>query len=190
MSHGRLHSRLLWLTSYPTSHLAPGGYLEHAEISPVLHADDGSISMDDAFHSQAALAHESSKKFGKQIDIQPFLKENIEKAGFVDVVEKKYKWPIGDWPADARLKDIGRWNAQHWIEGIEPWTLRLLTQYLGVHSSHARTEDGSWLTVSQWSLEEVKAWTAKVRTAIYSRKHHAYQPLYVHYPHHSLLRLT
>jgi hypothetical protein len=89
--------------------------------------------MDDAFHSQAALAHESSKNFGKQIDIQPFLKENIEKAGFVDVVEKKFKWPIGDWPADARLKDIGRWNAQHWIEGIEPWTLRLLTQYLGVN---------------------------------------------------------
>lgn len=88
--------------------------------------------MNDAFHSQADLAHEASKRFGKQIDIQPFLKENIEKAGFVDVVEKKYKWPLGDWPADPRLKDIGRWNAQHWIEGIEPWTLRMLTQYLGV----------------------------------------------------------
>ncbi|KAK4691553.1 hypothetical protein P7C71_g5468, partial [Lecanoromycetidae sp. Uapishka_2] len=144
-------------------HLAPGGYLEHTEMSPVLCTDDASVNMDDAFHSQGVLALECSQKFGKPIDIQPFLKGNIEKAGFVDVVEKKIKWPVGDWPADPRLKDIGRWHAQHWVEGIELWSLRMLTQCLG------------------WSHEDVKAFAAKIRTTIYSRKYHAYQPLSVVY---------
>lgn len=56
----------------------------------------------------------------------------ITDAGFVDVVEVKLKWPIGDWPADQRLKEIGRWNAQHWMEGLDAWSMRVLTQYMGV----------------------------------------------------------
>lgn len=114
------------------SHLAPGGYLEHAEISPVLKSDDGSIDMDEAYHHQGRLAIEASERFGKEINIQPHLKDMIIQAGFEDVKEFTYKWPIGEWPQDPRLKDIGGWNARHWMEGLETWTLRLLTQYMGV----------------------------------------------------------
>lgn len=119
-----------------SSHLAPGGYLEHAEISPVLKSDDGSIDMDEAYHHQGRLAIESTEKFGKQINIQPHLKDMIIQAGFEDVKEFTYKWPIGEWPQDPRLKDIGGWNARHWMEGLETWTLRLLTQYMGVSQVH------------------------------------------------------
>ena len=62
----------------------------------------------------------------------------ITDAGFVDVVEKRYKWPLGDWPTDPRLKEIGRWNAHHWMEGMDSWALRLLTQYLNVSIIHRR----------------------------------------------------
>ena len=119
-----------------SSHLAPGGYLEHAEISPVLKSDDGSIDMDEAYHHQGRLAIEASERFGKQINIQPHLKDMIIQAGFEDVKEFAYKWPIGEWPQDPRLKDIGGWNARHWMEGLETWTLRLLTQYMGVSQVH------------------------------------------------------
>ncbi|KAK0508910.1 hypothetical protein JMJ35_008281 [Cladonia borealis] len=166
-----VHVRLLyasiadWSAFYKEcyDHLAPGGYLEHAEISPVLKSDDGSIDMDEAYHHQGRLAIEASERFGKQINIQPHLKDMILQAGFEDVKEFTYKWPIGEWPQDPRLKDIGGWNARHWMEGLETWTLRLLTQYMG------------------WSLEEVKTWTAKMRTSILNRKFHAYQPLTVVY---------
>ncbi len=116
----------------PHSHLAPGGFIEHAEINPVLESDDNSIGPDDVFHHCSRLAVESTERFGKKIAITPLLKQMITDAGFVDVVEKKYKWPIGEWPVDQRLKDIGRWNAHHWIEGIDSWTMRLLTQQMGV----------------------------------------------------------
>ncbi|MCJ1272856.1 hypothetical protein MMC21_000645 [Puttea exsequens] len=166
-----VHVRLLYasIRDWPAfykecyDHLTPGGYIEHAEISPVLLSDDPNDDLEKIFYSQGALAREASARFGKQIVIQPHLKDMIEKAGFVDVIEHQYKWPISDWPADPRLKDVGRWNREHWVEGLEPWTLRLLTQHMG------------------WTQDEVKAWAAKVRTAIWSRKHKAYQPLSVVY---------
>ena len=78
------------------------------------------------------IAIEASQKFGKEIMIAPLIRNMIEEAGFVDVVEKQYKWPLGEWPVDRKLKDIGRWNMKHWLEGLEAWTLRLLTQHCGV----------------------------------------------------------
>ncbi|KAL9124912.1 MAG: hypothetical protein Q9217_005805 [Psora testacea] len=113
-------------------HLAPGGYLEQAEICPVLESDDSSIPPGSVFEEGGRLALECGVQNGKPMDIQRHIKGWITKAGFVDVVEEKYKWPIGDWPADSRLKDIGRWNATHWNLGIEAWSMRLLTQCHGV----------------------------------------------------------
>ena len=115
----------------------------------------------------------------------------IIKAGFQDVKEVSYKWPIGEWPQDPRLKDIGRWNAHHWSQGIEPWTLRMLTQYMGVSwirgqflTSTLAMATLSWILAYflQWTLEEVKTWTAKVQSSILNRRYHAYQPLYVSRP--------
>lgn len=109
------------------SHLAPGGYYEQAEVSLVESNDKNDI-----FHFTSDLANRAFEKFGKQILIAPFLKQMITDAGFVDAVEVKYQWPIGDWPEDQRLKDIGRWNERHWLEGIDAWSMRVLTQYMGV----------------------------------------------------------
>ena len=78
------------------------------------------------------LAVESGVQFGKTMQIQETMKDLIAEAGFVDVVEKKYKWPIGAWSNDQKLKDIGRWNMHHWKEGLEGWTMALLTRVMGV----------------------------------------------------------
>ena len=52
--------------------------------------------------------------------------------GFVDVVEKKFIWPIGPWSSDTKLKEIGRWNQRSWEEGLEGWVMALFTRMLGV----------------------------------------------------------
>ena len=132
--HGPLKTCLVphKLTLTPRSHIAPGGYIEHSEPTPRLVSDDSSVASGDIIHHCYELAIEATQKFGKDIMIAPFIRKRIEEAGFVNVVEKKYKWPLGEWPVDCKLKDIGRWNMQHWLEGIDAWTLRLLTQYCGV----------------------------------------------------------
>lgn len=114
------------------SHLSPGGYIEQAELSPVPKSDDGSIGEDGMWDEWGKLAVESGVRFGKTMQIQEMMKDLIEEAGFVDVVEKKYKWPIGAWSNDQKLKDIGRWNMHHWKEGLEGWTMALLTRVMGV----------------------------------------------------------
>lgn len=69
--------------------------------------------------------------------IQPQMKNLITAAGFVDVVEYKFKWPLGPWSNDPRLKDIGRWNMHSWEIGLEGWTMALLTRCKGVSASNA-----------------------------------------------------
>ena len=169
--------------------MAPGGYIEHSEPLPGLKSDDGSIAPGNIMLRCTALANEASQKFGKNLSVARLLKKMIEEAGFVDVVEKHYKWPIGTWPVDHRLKDIGRWNLRHWIEGLEAWTLRLLTQHCGVSQPsvlipcvNAWLEENcirSWLTAEQWTPNEVKDWSARMRLSLTDPKHHAYHTMYV-----------
>ncbi|KAL9098154.1 MAG: hypothetical protein Q9163_006130 [Psora crenata] len=141
------------------SHLAPGGYLEQTEICPVLESDDASIPSGSAFDQGGRLVIECGLYNGKTMDVQRHMKDWITKAGFVDVVEQKYKWPLGDWPADARLKDIGKWNATYCDMGIEAWTMRLLTRCHG------------------WTVSQVKEWNEEMRAMIKGRKCHAYHPV-------------
>jgi hypothetical protein len=35
------------------------------------------------------------------------VKRIMEDAGYVDVVETKYKWPMNKWPAEKKMKEIG-----------------------------------------------------------------------------------
>ncbi|KAI4216520.1 MAG: hypothetical protein LQ351_001009 [Letrouitia transgressa] len=112
-------------------HLKPGGYLEQAEISPILKSDDGSITPGDYFDECGQLAVRCGEAFGKSLLVQQFMRDEIERAGFVEVVEEKYKWPIGAWSTDAKLKELGRWNLNHWEQGLEGWIMRFFTRYLG-----------------------------------------------------------
>lgn len=143
-------------------------------------------------HRLTDLAAEASQKSGKNVIMAPLIKNMIKEAGFVDVVEKRYKWPIGEWPVDRKLKEIGRWNLKDWLEGLEAWTLRLLTQHCGVSQNSLLTSyvdpqekeelRGPRLTGQQWTTDEVKAWAAKMRTSLKNPKHHAYQTMYVALP--------
>lgn len=56
----------------------------------------------------------------------------VAPAGFADVTESRYIWPIGPWASDARLKDIGRWNVRNFELGMEGWSIAQFTRHLGV----------------------------------------------------------
>ena len=84
------------------------------------------------WETQSELAIECGELFGKTMLIQQQMKDLIVEAGFVDVREYKFKWPIGPWSNDPRLKDIGRWNLHSWNAGLEGWTMALLTRCKGV----------------------------------------------------------
>ena len=127
-------------------HLKTGGYIEIFEHSVVPASDDGTISEDSFYTLWGKTALEMGEKFGgKSFTIWEESKARIEKAGFVDVVETRYKWPMNGWPSPEfrthgndgdksweKLRELGIWNQFRSYDGIEGFMLRLLTAAGGV----------------------------------------------------------
>ena len=130
-----------------SSHLGAGGYIEHTEYHPDTKSDDGSITEGSPWDTCNKLVERCDEAFGKTFLIQEKMRDLMEEAGFVDIVETKFKWPIGPWGTTPKLKDIGRWNMAHWLEGMEGWTLALLTRILGVSQPKILEQTGPALTL-------------------------------------------
>lgn len=78
-------------------------------------------------------------KIGKSLRIVDETKDRMEAAGFERVTYKKFKWPIGSWSKDKKLKEIGRYNSLMWVTGMEGWSMFLLTGFLGVSAPKSLT---------------------------------------------------
>lgn len=50
---------------------------------------------------------EGCEKLGRPANSAEFYKSQLEAAGFVDVIETKYIWPLNQWPKDKKLKELG-----------------------------------------------------------------------------------
>lgn len=97
-------------------------YLRMPQIS-----DDGSIGPDNMFTAWANTLEKISSKWGKPLNVWSKSRATLQRAGFVDIVEKRFKWPVNDWPEDSKLKQIGYLNKIRTLENIEAFTMRLLT---------------------------------------------------------------
>jgi hypothetical protein len=118
--------------------LKPGAYFEQAEISVVPKSEDGSIR-GTSMERWGPLALECGEKFGKSFSIAEDSEELMKKAGFVNVTYRTFKWPIGTWPKDPKLKQIGAYNRLGWEEGIEGWAMYLFTNHLNVRRNSSTT---------------------------------------------------
>ncbi|KAH7066162.1 S-adenosyl-L-methionine-dependent methyltransferase [Paraphoma chrysanthemicola] len=140
------------------SHLAPGGWVEHLEFSIQTNADPNSTNHADQIMTgfSRSIIGVGDEKTGMSFRIVEQMKPLMEEAGFVDVVEEKFIWPIGAWPKDPHLKDLGRWGERNWADGIEGWVMALYTRLLG------------------WTYAEVQAFIRDIRDVIKNRKNHFY----------------
>jgi SAM-dependent methyltransferase len=104
-----------------------GGWVEVVEhaVEPI--ADDDTMPPEHFYWKWGDTVVSLGNKIGKSFTIYKEAKERLERAGFVDVVEVKYKWPMNAWPDDAKGREIGRWNQLRLFDGVEGFMLRLLT---------------------------------------------------------------
>lgn len=143
-------------------HLKPGAYIEQAEFSVVPKSDDGSTN-GTIFERWGEVSLEAGDAFGKTLRIVDEAKDRMIAAGFVDVVEHRFKVPIGPWAKDHYLKELGRYNRLYWEEGIQGWSLMLLTNIL------------------KWTREAVELYLMEMRQALRSSKYHAYHEFAIVY---------
>jgi hypothetical protein len=76
-------------------HLKPGGWFEQAEMSVVPKSDDGTVHPGNIFHKWGEVSLAAGDAFGKSLRCVDEAKQNMINAGFVEVTERRFKWPIG-----------------------------------------------------------------------------------------------
>jgi hypothetical protein len=131
------------------THTKPGGYIEIMEHSVVPVSDDGTAPDHCFLALWGKTAIETGEMIGKSFAIWKESKERMERAGFVDIVEVRYKWPMNDWPSPElrtngndggkswqKLRELGIWNQLRMYYGVEGYMLRLLTTIRGVCLLH------------------------------------------------------
>lgn len=136
----------------------PGGWLESHEGDPMGHSDDGSLKEGSALAEWGKFFYEGGKKLGRVFTPIPgnLQEKGMKAAGFVDIQSKTIKVPVGDWPADERQKEIGRFT-----------NLGILTDVEGHIAFMADLLDG-------WSREQVHLYCARLRGEIRARKANVY----------------
>ena len=136
--------------------------MECQELSVEARSDDGSLPEDSYIRKWCTNQEAAAQKSGLTLKVSgEFLKKQMTEAGFKNIVVREFKLPVGDWPADPRLRDVGRFQLAAMLDGIHGLTIALWTRFLG------------------WTAQEVEVFLAMVRPEFKSRHIHCYWPLYV-----------
>lgn len=88
--------------------LTPGGYIELADVVFPIRTDDDTIPPDSALMKWCNLMVEAGQKLGRPLNGANYYKQQLEAAGFTNIVEVQFKWPINRWPKDQKFKDLGK----------------------------------------------------------------------------------
>lgn len=120
-------------------HTKPGGWIEIQEDDICgLFSDDDTYKVGGGYDTYNQALREGGIQAGRRLDIVEELKGKAIAAGFVNVKEMKYKWPIGTWPKDPHFKELGRWGIEVLDSGCEAYGLALFTRVMGMDEKSAR----------------------------------------------------
>lgn len=89
----------------------------------------------------------------------PSLKDLMTEVGFADVSMTTGAWPSNSWPKEQKYKELGIWNGENMMSGLDGFSMAALTRAHG------------------WSRSEVDVFLIDVRNDIKNRSIHAYWPV-------------
>jgi len=149
-----------WVAVYREAYrcLKPGGWLEHMDCGSGVYADDASMPPGNIFETWIDVFKQAGPKMGQTfevIDNDNYIRW-LGEAGFKDIKKRNLKMPVGAWPADKTLKEIGQMNRVSLEMGIEGFGLYVLTNVLG------------------WEIAEVQAFLMNVRAGLKNKSYHGY----------------
>ncbi|KAF4416383.1 s-adenosyl-l-methionine-dependent methyltransferase [Fusarium acutatum] len=134
------------------THVRPGGWVESLEIDIETHSENPKIEKDEGhiFKTWCKLFFECGRKTGRTWEIarDGRQEEYMREAGFTDLVSKSWKLPVGGWPQDKKLKQIGLYNEAFIDHSIDAFAIFPIGEILG------------------WSKEEVTVLVSQMRKAL------------------------
>lgn len=139
------------------NHLKPGGKIELTEGRTHLCCDDGTYSTKSETYRWVDTFHKIARANGLEFDPFPMMPDWLREGGFVNVNVTERPCPIGTWPKDKKLKEMGRFFRHQFIEGaVDSYSLALFTRIGG------------------WDEAAVHVLLANVRNEFKNNKVHVY----------------
>ncbi|RTE84495.1 hypothetical protein BHE90_000860 [Fusarium euwallaceae] len=135
---------------------APGGWVESAEADVRLLSDDGTDELEPVLKVCDKMYEEGGKAMGRPFFVGELQVEGMKEAGFVDIKTVDYKMPIGSWPRDPKMAQVGRFVQLTLENDLEGYSLLL------------------WNQVLKWPKDEFQVFLMQTRKAIRNRKVHSY----------------
>ncbi|KAI1764706.1 S-adenosyl-L-methionine-dependent methyltransferase [Hypoxylon sp. FL1150] len=138
--------------------LKPGGYFENKESSAIITSDDGTVTETSALSQWGKVFVEAGKKSGQSFTVveDDIQRKAMEAAGFVDIQEYTFKAPLGSWPADEKMKELGQYLKLALYQDIEGFIVMM------------------WSKTMNWSIDEIHVYAAHLRHELNSKKIHPY----------------
>jgi hypothetical protein len=120
------------------SHVKPGGFIEVIEWAEGRAITDDGTDKDSAIPRYYDRLNEACDKVGRPFRLPKPLKEMVSAAGFINYRETICKMPFGPWPADKKLKLIGRWYLSSMETAFEAYGLAMFTRVLNMDPREAK----------------------------------------------------
>ena len=138
------------------AHLKPGGWFESMEIDIETRSENPNVANDPdhVFKKWYRLFFEAGDKVGRTFRIarDGRMERYMRDAGFIDIVHQQWKVPIGGWPQDPKLKQVGQLNGLFIDQSLDGFAIYPVGEILG------------------WSFEETNTLVKKMRDALTNRK--------------------
>lgn len=135
--------------------LKPGGWVELQESVNTLYSEDDSLESDNPLVQMMDHLKDACAQIGRTMDPAPHFRTWAGGAGFIHIKEERFKLPVGAWPKDPQLQEIGTLMGINMHEGVSAFTAVLFTDVL------------------KWPSEEVELFNMEVRKASRRRETHA-----------------
>ncbi|RGP66590.1 hypothetical protein FLONG3_8786 [Fusarium longipes] len=134
----------------------PGGWVESVEADIHFRSDDGTAEGEEVCKLCNKLYEEGGKAIGRSFFVHDLQPKGMEEAGFVDIRTVDYKIPVGGWPKDPRLAEVGRFVKLTLENDIEGYTLLL------------------WNNVLHWPEDEYQVFLMGIRKVLRNPRIHGY----------------
>jgi len=136
----------------------PGGYFQMADAAMPIQCIDDSLE-GTALMKFAHMMVNGMRMAGKDITHAPRYRSYMEAAGFVDVVEEHFQWPINTWPKGKYYKTIGALFNQDMQEGLSGIAMAICSR------------------IYKMSKEDVETLLVDVKKDFNNKSIHAYQAM-------------
>ncbi|RDL41662.1 S-adenosyl-L-methionine-dependent methyltransferase [Venustampulla echinocandica] len=142
-------------------HLKPGGWFELQEIYHFPQCHDNSMPVDNMVAQYWEFVAQGLANLGVNFKATLLLTDMMHEAGFTNVSTRVFHVPIGVWPKNKVLKQVGLYWRTILMDGLEPIALGPFTRGLG------------------WSKAQVDVYLVEVRKAYMDNSVHSHMPLYI-----------